>query len=561
MDTAQENLGTALLRQKWIVLGTVLVTVVAAYTATYLMPPLYEAEARVMVAPSRYTPQAVASEAQLVRSSTLAETVINDLSLQNDPEWFSSAQSSAASPRFLSLNGSRSAEPVVASVNQSFLDSLSVQPVTGSYVLAVRFRSHSPEKAARIANAFAQAYLSRPHSDTLETPVLLQQISDLQNSIVRGEQELNQAAAQHTPPPSLRADLLRERDELAKRYGPLHPRMIDVNGRLTKLDAEAASPAPAPAVAELTARLAEQRSLKDKLAARLKSLPAETGAKIVSLAAIPTRAQRELPDWLLGSIPGLGLLLGLFLALFNDRYDRGFRTDAVLEEETGFSALGTVPVPVKTESKWAAHVLQKPSSPEAEAVRALRAGLKLTGEKEGRPLKVITLTSSHQDDPRTLVAIWLARLAARSGEKVLLVDADLREPRAHEYLGHSNTPSLVDYLTGHNHLEQIIWKQDMSGMHVIFGSPVPNTALDLVSSEKMRKMMGYLRQGYDFIVVCAPPCLTSADAALLANESDQALYLVTARSTYRATVRKGLKLFADFGYTAVSLALLNPKKL
>jgi capsular exopolysaccharide synthesis family protein len=478
--------------------------------------------------------------------------------LLNDPEWFAPSGQPAVS-RFLSLNGSRSNEPVVQSVNQSFLDSLNVQPITGSYVLSLRFKSRSPEKAARIANAFAKAYLDLPVKATPEEEVEGQKAMALYNRIAASEEQLKSLTQARLSPPAEREELLRERDELAKRYGPLHPRMIDINGKLAKLDAEGTSPAPA-----ITALKAELAQLREELATRTTRQKADlekTRGKMVSAAATPTRAERELPDWLLGSIPGLGLLLGLFLALLNDRYDRGFRTDHALEEETGLSTLGTIPVLLKPEAKTAAHVLQKPSSGEAEAVRALRTGLRLTGEKEGRPLKVITITSSHQDDPRTLLAVWLARLAARSGEKVLLLDADLRQPQAHVYLGHSNTPSLVDYLTGHNHLEQIIWKQDSSGMHVIFGSPVPNTALDLVSSEKMRKMMGYLRQGYDFIVVCAPPCLTSADAALLANESDQALYLVTARTTYRSTVRKGLKLFADFGYKAVSLALLTPKKI
>lgn len=558
MDAAQDNLGTALLRQKWIVLGTVLVTVIASYSLTYFLPPLYEAEARLMVAPTRYTPQAVASEAEIVRSSGLALIVLTDLGLLNDPEWFAPSGQPAVS-RFLSLNGSRSNEPVIQSVNQSFLDSLNVQPITGSYVLSLRFKSRSPEKAARIANAFAKAYLDLPVKATPEEEAEAQKAIALHNRIAASEDQLKSLSQTSITPPAEREELLRERDELAKRYGPLHPRMIDINGKLAKLDAQSTS--PASAITALKEKLAQQREELASLATRQKADFEKTRGKMVSLAATPTRAERELPDWLLGSIPGLGLLLGLFLALLNDRYDRGFRTDHALEEETGFSTLGTIPVPLKPEAKTAAHVLQKPSSAEAEAVRALRTGLRLTGEKEGRPLRVITVTSSHQDDPRTLLAVWLARLAARSGEKVLLLDADLRQPQAHVYLGHSNTPSLVDYLTGHNHLEQIIWKQDSSGMHVIFGSPVPNTALDLVSSEKMRKMMGYLRQGYDFIVVCAPPCLTSADAALLANESDQALYLVTARTTYRSTVRKGLKLFADFGYKAVSLALLTPKKI
>lgn len=554
MTAAQDNLGTALLRQKWIVLGTVLVTVIASYSLTYLMPPVYEAEARLMVAPSRYTPQAVASEAQIVRSHALAETVIKDLGLQGDAEWFAPA-GQPSSPRFLSLNGTTATD--TTEISQPFLDALSVQPVTGSYVLSLKFRSGNPGKAARVANAFAHAYLNRAQPATQADTALAGRIASLHESIAISENQIKAAAQEPTTVSPEREDLLRQRDELATRYGPLHPRMIELNTKIETLGPETASPSPDAALA---ARLDEQRRQLDELSEKLKTAPAEAKGKIVSLAAIPTHAQRTLPDWLLGSIPGLGLVLGLLLALFNDRFDRGVRTESALEEDMGFASLAGLPVPARPDPKAAAHVLQKPASPEAEAIRALRTALKLTGEKEGRALKVITVTSSHQEEARPLVAVWLARLAARSGEKVLLVDADLRQPQVHDLLSHSNTPSLVDYLTGHNHLEQIIWKQDTSGMHVIFGSPVPNTALDLVSSEKMRKMMGYLRQGYDLIVVCAPPCLASADAALLANESDQALYLVNARTTYRSVIRKGLKLFADFGYTSLSLALLNPKK-
>lgn len=363
-----------------------------------------------------------------------------------------------------------------------------------------------------------------------------------------------------TPRPATAAerDLVRaEKDWLAKRYGPRHPKMIALEKTLAAME-EAASPSPSLTAAK--ARLEEEKAELDRLLNERASSSALTPARSTVTASAAPPADGSFPGWLPGAIPGFGLLLGLLLAALNDRYGRGFRHEDALESATGLTCLAAVPVPEKADSKWAAHTLQKPTSPEAEAVRTLRAGLKLAAEKAGRPLKVITLTSTLPEEPRSTVAIWLARIAARAGEKVLLLDADLRQPDLHILLGRSNTPSLVDYLTGQTHLEQVIWKQDKSGMHVIFASAVPNTALDLVSSEKMRKLAGYLRQGYDLVLINAPSCLTAADAALLANESDQTLYLVTARVTPRSLAHKGLKLFADFGYTSLSTVLLRPKK-
>ena len=289
---------------------------------------------------------------------------------------------------------------------------------------------------------------------------------------------------------------------------------------------------------------------------QLKVARAGGGPEIVAEASVPSQAQRTTPAWVYAAAPFLGLMLGLLLAGINEQLDRGFKNLRDLEAMTGLKVAG--PVPLSKDSK-AALVLQKPAGITAESVRSVRAALKLIGEKEGRQIKVLTVTSSQEEEARTLLGLWLGRLAARSGEKVLIIDANLRQPSLHTQLDRSNTPSLVDYLTGQNYIEQVIWKQDSSGAHMIFGSEVPNTALDLIGSEKMKKLSGYLRQSYDLVVMIAPSCLATADAALLANESDQTLYVVTAKTTERSKLAKGLKLFEGFGYSSLSLVMTDPK--
>jgi len=94
---------------------------------------------------------------------------------------------------------------------------------------------------------------------------------------------------------------------------------------------------------------------------------------------------------------------------------------------------------------------------------------------------------------------------------------------------------------------------------VVFASAVPNTAPDLIGSAKMTKLMGYLRQGYDLVVVCAPGCLTSADASLLANESDHTLFLADMRLTDRSDLARALRLFSGFGYTSLTPVLTDAR--
>jgi succinoglycan biosynthesis transport protein ExoP len=512
MVTNPDTLSAALARQKWILLTCVGLSLVLAYTAAFFMPGIYQASARVMVDPSRYTIPGLGTEAEIVRSGVLAEAVITNLNLTTDPEFTGVAIKNSGGFLSLSVGSPQKVSPETVA---RFQRQVKVEPIAGSYVLVISFISSDPVKAATIANELAAEYVRR-HSQLAPVP-------------------LSEAATSASSANGDRlARLLLERKELSERYGPKHPRMLELEADI--------------AAARQTAPVTSGPQLK---VAR-----AGGGPEIVAEASVPSQAYRTTPGWVYAAAPFLGLMLGLLLAGMNEQLDRGFKNQRDLEAMTGLKVTGLVPVP--KDSK-AALVLQKPAGITAESVRSVRAAFKLIGEKEGRQIKVVTVTSSQEEEARALLGLWLGRLAARSGEKVLIIDANLRQPSLHTLLERSNTPSLVDYLTGQNYIEQVIWKQDNSGAHMIFGSEIPNTALDLIGSEKMKKLSGYLRQGYDLVVMIAPPCLATADAAILANESDQTLYVVTIKTAERSKLAKGLKLFEGFGYSALSLVMTDPK--
>lgn len=507
-----DTLSAALARQKWILLACVGLSLVLAYVASSFMPGVYMASSRVMVDPSRYTLPGLGTEAEIVRSGILAEAVITNLHLTADPEFTGVAVKNSGGFLSLSVGVPQKVSPETVA---RFQRHVRVDPIAGSYVLVIGFKSIDPVKAATIANELAAEYVRR-QSKVSPAPLSEQATAD---SSANGDRL---------------ARLLLERKELSLRYGPKHPRMLELEAEIT----------------------AARQTAPVTSGPKLKVARAGEGPEIVAEASVPTQALRTTPAWVYAVAPFLGLLLGLLLAGINEQLARGFKSARDLEEMTGLKVTG--PVPLSKDSK-AALVLQKPASVTAESVRSVRAALKLLGDKEGRQIKVVTITSSHDEEARVLLGLWLGRLASRSGEKVLIIDTNLRQPSLHTELGRSNTPSLVDYLTGQNYIEQVIWKQDASGAHMIFGSEVPNTALDLIGSEKMKKLTGYMRQSYDLVVLLAPSCLASADAAILANESDQTLYVVSAKTTDRASVAKGMKLFEGFGYSALSLVMTDSK--
>lgn len=397
------------------------------------------------------------------------------------------------------------------------------------------------------------------------------------------------------------ADLLRRLSDLSVRYGERHPEIINLKTELVDLQGKLQSEMSKiiegmrNEVAVVRARvktlqqgideIKDTRHQENEAMIRLGELEREAesnnlifetflqtykrsneqeelqepDARVLSYAAVPTRP--SYPDRLLmlSLATTLSLFVGLALAFLLEKLDNTFRSANQLENTGHFPCFALIPaVPeVAKEKASADYILSKPSSTLAESVRTLRTVLNLRAQKDGQRPKVVTMTSSFPGEGKTTLSCWLARLAAKSGERVLLIDCDLRRPSVHKALGRSNKHSLVEYLTGKETLEEVVDTGDPTGLHVIYGKSVPNSALDLVSSEKMNSLLAALRQTYDLIIIDSPACLAVSDARVLAMLSDHALYAVAWDRTPREVVMGGIKQFFDLNYDNMAFVLTN----
>jgi succinoglycan biosynthesis transport protein ExoP len=241
------------------------------------------------------------------------------------------------------------------------------------------------------------------------------------------------------------------------------------------------------------------------------------GAEIASRAVTPAAPASPRPrrDALYGAI--FGLFLGGALALLREQSDRRVRRVSQLQDFLDLPVLGTIP-----ESRTlAAAGDRRPLPPDdAEAFRLVQANTRYF--KTDHPVRSIVVTSADPGDGKTTLAWNLAAAAASGGTRVLLVEADLRQPCIAARYGLSNAVGLSQVLTGRGGLSDVVQHVPVVyrrngegpdlGMDVVVAGPEPANPTDLVASERMRDTIEQGERLYDLVVIDTPPVAVISDA-------------------------------------------------
>jgi len=179
--------------------------------------------------------------------------------------------------------------------------------------------------------------------------------------------------------------------------------------------------------------------------------------------------------------------------------------------------------------------ITEPRSPECEQFRSLRTRLLQAGEREHR--RAFVITSAGVGEGKTLTALNLAWLLAQTdGVKALLIDADLRQPCAADYLGIETDCGLSEVLTGETRFADAIVKLDPSGLHLLPGGAAREDVAELLSGPRFGRLLDEARKHFDYIIIDAPPLGVFTDANLLINRADAALLVVRASRTRYSVV-------------------------
>ncbi|MEP9382459.1 polysaccharide biosynthesis tyrosine autokinase [Nocardioides cheoyonin] len=247
-----------------------------------------------------------------------------------------------------------------------------------------------------------------------------------------------------------------------------------------------------------------------------------------------------------------GLLLGFALAVLRQTLDTRINSAEDLGEVTESPILGVVSYDVEAAktplvSDIAGH------SPRAEAFRVLRTNLQFIDVDS--PQKVFVVTSAIPNEGKTSTAANLAISLAQAGVRTLLVEGDLRRPKAHRVLGLDRAVGLTDLLVGNIKLDDALQLHLPSSLDFLPSGRIPPNPAELLQSNAMAELLLELRKQYDVIIIDAPPLLPVTDGALLATSADGALLVVRHGAVARDQVRHSIERLQQVDATLVGVLL------
>lgn len=294
-------------------------------------------------------------------------------------------------------------------------------------------------------------------------------------------------------------------------------------------------------------------------------------AEVVDRAVPPRVRSRPRMGMSLLLLGVFGLALGIAYASMWEHYRGGLRSPQQLNMTTGLPVLGVIPdfrgvlgLGVGSTSPFGRPALflplrDEPDGDAAEAFRILRTHLVAATGRDPARLRTLAITSCGRGEGRTVTAIELSRAFRLTGARVLLIDADLREPAVHRYLLSPSSPGLAQVLR-----DEIAWRDavldtDEPGFDFMATGGVVRGASDLLTPRRMERILLEMHSFYDLVVFEVPPILQVADVSQIAPQLDVLLLLVRSDGPSHATVRDAARRVQNSGARVTGSVLVGTR--
>lgn len=267
------------------------------------------------------------------------------------------------------------------------------------------------------------------------------------------------------------------------------------------------------------------RQLYDALLQRYKEIGVAgveaSNIAIIDPARVPERpSSPNLPLNLALSLI-LGLAAAVAIALILEQIDEGLREPSNVQKELGLPLLGSV---LATENGY--EEVQDIKSQLSEAYLTIRSNLAFA-TSHGLPRSIV-ITSARPAEGKTTSSFALAYTLGRSGKRVLLIDADMRSPSLAKMMDVPNTAGLSNYLAGADDKKSLIVSTPEVPFDLLPAGPMPPSAGELLSSDRLSRLIAELGETYDNVVIDAPPLLGLADGPLISRSVEGVIMVIEA---------------------------------
>jgi succinoglycan biosynthesis transport protein ExoP len=452
-------------------------------------------------------------------------------------------------------------------------------------VLSSQLASAQAEQAAAEARNSAASARSAGAGSSIASPVLQQ---------LRNEE----------------SRLSAQREALANRYGPAHPALTDLDRQLGEvrrqietevgrvrdgLTADAAvagrrtssivssigaqqgqlleGNAASVRLAELEREATSAKSLYEALLERYRQAMARQGTERSNAYIIARGVQPLAPDSPKKMIYAAGgficaLLAASVVAAGLEIFESGLMTRRQVERLLNLPVFASVPDltrldkdPIRNPNPMlsSGHLIEHPGSLYSESFRAIRTALRIG--RENQTIRSIAMSSALPSEGKTTTAFSLARSAALSGQRVLLVDCDLRRQASSRQVDGTIEHGLVELLRGEATLEQAITRDSASGAFLLPQRTGGEHHYDVIASSEMKALIERLKGQFDLVILDTAPILPIADARAVASMADATLMAVRWRKTPAQAVQLALDQLslAEANVVGVVLTMVDVK--
>lgn len=480
---------------------------------------------------------------------------------------------------------------------------LRVRRIESTRLVEIQARSPEPKRAAAIANTAAEQYIYLTAENRLEAyrksqTWLQEQIADLEIKVQLSEQALidyikkeNLVIAEGTPIPGnaaaeseaasdmlsvLRTQLVEaelEYNRLSRRYKEKHPTMVALDQEISliksKIEEERSRTRGARVQAReeaiefkekairynLLKRAAEtNKQLYDSMIARLREtdVTAEVSqpdiqvieqAKVPGAPVYPDRQRINL----IGGVSGL--FLALLLALGVEWLDPRIRSIEEFQHLFDLPVLGTIPRMKDTdlgEISPSRISIELPKSVAGESFRTLRTNVKFSHARNSG--NMLLVTSPVPKEGKTTVSSNLASTIALSGQKVVLVDGDLRNPGVSNAFNLHNGPGLAHLLSGEiTHYREALHDTSVENLSLIPAGLIPPNPSELLDSQVLMEILGALSKDFDQVVIDSAPVLAVADTSIIASVARNVLLVLGMDAMNRTLIQRAMRQLEGAG--------------
>jgi capsular exopolysaccharide synthesis family protein len=517
-----------ILRRRWIVLSVFVSVVIIAALITFNTRAVYQAQALLVIEKERgnnvvyqggptverSNEDYYQTQYKLLKSEALLKTVYKRLELEKVPE-------------FAGVYGYR-----------KLIKPVAIAPVPRSRLVYIKVDFYDPRLAANIANTIAAVYIEQNLSNQLF--ISKDVLNALQNDKGSGSRALYEslpAVVNNVLIQDLKREVVKLQSQLAEasgRYTPKHPQVVSLAANLNNLQNQLRSE---------TDKIIQ--SLKIDLSGQLMG----NNIRLIDAAVPPLNPikPRKAFNMLLALIGGL--VLGLFGAALVEFIDQTIRTQEDVESKLGLPFLGIVPLTrqIKDQSAYN-HLLLQEHSLISESIRNLRTMVDFA--EVGKKNKSLIVTSTVQGEGKSYVAANLAVAVAQAGEKVLIVDGDLRRSNLHKVFRVSNSKGLSDFLANGSNIEDmrpLIQATDVPGLSILPCGPRPPNPAELLNTPRLSAFLAWAGEDYDRVIVDCPPMFPISDVLLWGKYISNCIFVAAFGKTRVPIIRTAVKRIMSSG--------------